>query len=185
MYIETERLILRRMTQDDFEDFCEYAPDPERCRMMGTEPLKNLDETREIFQWLLFNEKRFYAIVLKDRGKCVGHIEVQNFTPIAPLPQLAGKTGRTLSFCVSKYYRRQGYAFEALTALIGYLFGSRGVDYLSSGYLEFNEPSKKLHEKLGFRPIATTAVTLPGGEAAIGIETVLYNPAPARKNNDE
>lgn len=177
MYLETRRLILRRMTADDFGDFLEYAPDPERCRMMGTDPLRGREETLAAFEWLLFNEKRFYAIVLKSENKVIGHIEVQNYPAESDRPELTGKTGRSLSFCVSKYYRRRGYALEALTTLIDYLFESRGVDYITSGYFDFNTPSAALHEKLGFQPFASSEIPLREGGSAPGTETILYNPA--------
>lgn len=177
MYLETERLILRRMTAEDFEDFYEYAPDPERCRMMGTYPLHSRKEALEAFQWLLFNEKRFYAIVLREENKVIGDIEVQNYPEEAVRPELAGKTGRVLSFCVSRAYQRRGYAAEALRALIGYLFESRGVDYIVSGYFDFNGPSAALHRKLGFRFFAVSDVPLPDGTHTRGTETVLYNPS--------
>ena len=177
MYLETDRLILRRMTAEDFEDFYEYAPDPERCRMMGTAPLRSRKEALEAFQWLLFNEKRFYAIVLREENKVVGHIEVQNYPEEGVRPELAGKTGRVLSFCVSRAYQRRGYAAEALRALIGYLFESRGVDYIVSGYFDFNGPSAALHRKLGFQVFAVSDVPLPDGARARATDTILLNPS--------
>ncbi len=177
MYLETDRLILRRMTAEDFEDFYEFAPDPERCRMMGTYPLNSRKETLEMFEWLLFNEKRFYAVVLREENKVIGDIEVQNYPEESVKPELAGKTGRVLSFCISKYYQRHGYATEALRALINYLFDSRGVDYIVSGYFDFNAPSAALHEKLGFKFFDTTDAPLPDGTHTRATDTILLNPS--------
>lgn len=177
MYLETARLILRRMEESDFSDFTQYNSDPELCRMMGTWHPENAAEEREAFEWLMVNEKRFYAIVLREEKKCVGHIIVKNFPDVGNLPELSGLEGRSLSFCVAKGYRRRGYASEAVGAVVDYLFEKRGVDYVNSGYFTFNGPSRALHEKLGFVPILETAVTLPGGERATGVETVKMSPA--------
>ncbi len=177
MYLETARLILRRMEESDYSDMREYIADPERCRMMGDWRPRNEAETREAFEWLMANEKRFYAMVLKSENKCVGYIIVSNFPDVENLPELAGLVGRSLAFYVARAYRRRGYAQEALEATIGYLFERRGVDYVNSGYFTFNEPSRRLHEKLGFTPIERTQVPLPEGGTAAGVETVIMSPA--------
>lgn len=176
MHLETKRLILRHMTEEDFPDWLEYAMDPESCRMMGTQSYGTPEEARQVFDWLLVHEKRVYAIVLRAENKCVGHLIVYNFPPISDLPELAGKTGRAMSFCISRAYRRRGIACEAISSVIDYLFNQRGVDYVNSGFFDFNEPSRRLHEKLGFVPIASSDVSLPTGGTAKAIETIMYNP---------
>lgn len=174
MYLETERLTLRHMEDGDFPDYLAYATDEETCRMLGTWRPENEAEARESFEWLMVHEKRFYAIVLREEERCVGHLIVQNFPDVGKLPELTGLEGRSLTFCVAKDYRRRGYASEAVGAVVDYLFEKRGVDYVNSGYFTFNEPSRRLHEKLGFRPISRAAVPLPDGTTATGFETILY-----------
>lgn len=175
MYLETERLTLRHMTRDDLPDWLEYAMDPESCRMRGTACYADAGEAQNAFEWLLLHEKRFYALVLRGENKCVGHLIVYNFPPISGLPELQGLTGRALSFCVSGAYRRRGLAREAVEATVRYLFEVRGVDYVNSGYFDFNEPSRNLHEKLGFVPLTREQITLPNGAPATAVETILYN----------
>ncbi len=175
MYLETRRLTIRRMTDGDFRDWLEYAMDPESCRMRGVEAYRTPEDAKRAFDWLLTHEKRVYALVLRDEKKCVGHLIVYNFPPVSDAPEFAGLTGRALSFCVSKSYRRRGIAAEAVSAAIGYLFDRRGIDYINSGYFDFNAPSRAFHEKLGFTPVSRTPVALPTGETATDIETVLFN----------
>ena len=184
MYLETERLIVRHMTEEDFPDWMEYSMDPELCRMMGTWCPVDEAEAREAFEWLMVHEKRFYAVVLREERRCVGHIIVYNFPPVSDLPELAGLTGRALSFCVSEAYQRRGIATEALSAVLDHLFTTRGVDYVNSGFFDFNLPSRRLHEKLGFAPVWEESVELPEGGTARGIETILYNPAPSRAGTE-
>ncbi len=176
MYLETARLILRRMEESDFPDFKRYNADPELCRMMGTWCPGNDTEAREAFEWLMVNEKRFYAVVLREENRCIGHIIVQNNPPVDDLPALRGLVGRSLSFCVAEGYRRRGYATEALEAVLDYLFTRRGVDYVNSGFFDFNIPSRELHKKLGFQYLIRYDVPLPEGGSAPGVETVMWNP---------
>ncbi len=181
MYLETRGLTIRRMTDGDFPDWLRYATDAESCRMRGTEAYGTPEEAENAFEWLMNHEKRFYAIVLREEGRCVGHLLVYNFPSVSGEPELQGLTGRALSFCVAKEHWRQGIALEALSATIDYLFNHRGVDYISSGYFDFNAPSRALHEKLGFTPFSQSPVTLPGGGRATAIETILFNPAAPRQ----
>jgi len=46
VFLETERLILRKFEEADFDDFCEYAMDDEMSRMMGRRLLQNIDDAR-------------------------------------------------------------------------------------------------------------------------------------------
>lgn len=176
MYLETERLTVRYMLEADFPDWAAYAMDPDSCRMRGTTAYTDPAQVKSAFEWLLNREKRFYAIEWRAERKVVGHIVVYNFPEIGEEPEVRGMTGRALSFCVSGPYRRRGVATEALTAVIGFLFDARGVEYISSGYYDFNLPSRRLHEKLGFTPISSQPVILPGGEKAQAVTTVLFNP---------
>ena len=48
MFLETERLILRKFEEEDFEDYCGFSlGDPERDRMMGRSPLNTVEENAD------------------------------------------------------------------------------------------------------------------------------------------
>ena len=91
MFLETERLILRKLREEDFPDFCAYATDPEMCRMMGNDPMDTEEAAWETFDWILKNEPRCYCLVCKEDGRGIGNLTV---TPVdaslASLPALAG-----------------------------------------------------------------------------------------------
>ena len=176
MFLETERLILRQFNEEDFPDFCAYAMDPELCRMMGTYMLPDTDAAWESFSWLRTNEERFYALEYREEGRVIGHLivtappdHVQN------MPELAGKKGWALSFCLAPPYRRRGLMSEALRAVIGRLFGEEGPDYVNCGYFPFNTASGRLQEKLGFT-FLTSAVFEQYGEEVTTIEHILWRP---------
>lgn len=180
MFLETERLLLRQFQETDFADFCEFAMDSERNRMMANDDISNLEEARGLFNWLAYKEERAYALVLKESGRVVGDFTVYNKPPdeIKTRPELVGKVGRALSFSLSRPYRRRGLILEAVSAVIDYLFQTEGVDYINSGYLNFNIPSKELHKKLGFTYLTTQRFRREeGGEEFVGIENILWREA--------
>lgn len=176
MLLETGRVVLRKFRETDFSDFCDYAMDPKRCRMMGTDELPDIDAARMAFDWFLTKEDRAYAIVHKQSGKVIGGLTVYNTPPshIVSLEALKGKRGAALSFGIAKAFRRQGLMLEAVSAVIAHLFEVEGVDYINAGYLYFNTPSRQMQKKLGFSYL-TTARFGEGEETVTVIENILWN----------
>lgn len=152
MFLETERLILRKFQEEDFADFREFIMDPERCRMVGCDPIPDLAAARNSFDWFLHREERAYAIVYKENNKVIGNLSVTQ--PSAPCllkqEDLAGKTGCTLSFSLSRSYRRRDLMTEAVQGVIDRLFRLEGMDYINCGYFSYNAASRELQKKLGF-----------------------------------
>lgn len=72
--------------------------------------------------------------------------------------QLIGCTGyrafgsdhAELGFWLGKPYWEQGYATEAVAALIAHAFDADGFDYLTAGHFSDNPASARVIEKLGF-----------------------------------
>lgn len=177
-YLETERLILRKVSQDDYSYFRNYLQDKEMDRLMFRSPCETEEDVRQMFEWFLHKEKRAYAIVHKKCGKTIGNLTVYEFPPalVAGHPKTYGKKGRALSYAIGWQWQRQGYIREILSAVITRLFEEENVDYINSGFLSFNEPSKCLHEKLGFKFLLKETVEVDG-QSYTAVETVLFNPA--------
>jgi len=76
MLLETERLIIRRLTDDDFVDFFVIAADKEMCRLMGRADLTNIINARITFNWLKDREECGCAIILKETGQFIGNLTV-------------------------------------------------------------------------------------------------------------
>jgi len=174
MFLETERLILREFEEKDFEDFLDYAKDPEMCRMMGEYNLSDPAAARRFFDHLKNEETRAYALILKDTDRLVG-----NLTVCLPSPSVlkhrfvAGKNGRKLSFSISRRYRRQGLVIEAASHVIERLFLIEGIDYISCGYFSFNTPSRELQKKLGFTKLLVEPIVIDG-ETIDSVENILF-----------
>lgn len=74
MIIETERLILREMTQDDLDSLGEILQDEET--MVAYEGALTEEETRKWLDWqrTLYREKGYglWAVILKENKKMIG-----------------------------------------------------------------------------------------------------------------
>ena len=180
IFLETDRLLLRKLEEADFADYAAYAVDDEMSRMMGRALLKTEADILANFNWLKDKEPRCYGIVEKASGRLIGNLTVSALpAPLAALPQLQGWQGRTLSFCICRSAQRRGYAAEAVRAVVDELFNTEQMDFVQCGCYAFNEPSRLLQEKLGFAFLTRLCVPTPQGEAET-IEHILWNPR--RKN---
>lgn len=179
MFLETGRLILRKFREEDFEDFYEYAANREMSRMMGDD-LIGREAARASFDWLKDKEERGYAIVRKEDGRVIGNLTVGELPPFLverDLEELRGKQGVCLSFALSRQCRRRGLMEEALRAVIGELFQTEGLDYIQCGCFDFNRPSARLQEKLGFTRL-TTGTIQRDGETIHTVENILWRTGP-------
>ena len=173
MFLETDRLILRKFQEEDFSDFCAYAMDAEMSRMMGRQ-METEEDARVNFNWLKDQEERGYGLVLKKTGRVIGDLTV------TPVPErfvgiecLIGKRGRSLTFSISRPYQRQGLMSEAVQAVIDRLFQEEGMDYVHCGYFSFNTSSRYFQEKLGFTWLADCQIEIQGTEIKT-VENVMF-----------
>lgn len=175
-FVETSRLLLRRLEEADFPAYAAYAVDDEMSRMMGRAFLHAETDIRQNFDWLKDKEPRCYGIVEKANEQLIGNLNIVALpAPLAALPQLQGKRGQTLSFCIRRESQRKGYAAEAIRAVIAELFDDEHFDFVQCGCYSFNTPSRMLQERLGFQFLANLCVPTPQGEAQT-IEHILWNP---------
>lgn len=174
IFLETERLVLRKLREEDFADFCAYAMDREMCRMMGQAQMDTVDAARATFDWLKDKEERGYGLVLKETGHVIGNLTVTAVQEdLKKLEALAGKEGRSMSFSISRRYQRRGLMSEALRAAITRLFEDEGLDYVQCGFFDFNIASRALQEKLGFTHLTTSEFDYEE-EHFVAMEQVLW-----------
>lgn len=176
MFLETDRLILRKFREEDFADFCAYAMDAEMCRMMGNDLLDTEEAARVTFDWLKDKEERSYALILRETGRVIGNLNITAVPKeVAALEPLAGKQGRSLSFCISRQYQRQGLMSEAVQGVTDCLLYEEGMDYVQCGHFDFNTVSAKFQEKLGFVHLTTMELDFKG-EKVVSVENILWKP---------
>lgn len=175
MFLETERLIRRKLEEDDFADFCAFAMDDDMCRMMGRAPMPDEAAARVNFDWLKNREPRGYAIVLKETGRVVGNLTVGKVGDwLMKYAALQGKRGASLSFSIGRAYQRRGLMSEAVSAVIDQLFRLENIDFINCGHFDFNIASRELQIKLGFEHLLTARVSFCGEENIL-VERILWN----------
>ena len=135
--IKTDRLILRRFTQDDLLDLFEYLSDPEVVRFEPYRPM-TLEEAKDELDRRIASDE-MVAVELKSSGKLIGNI------------YLGKRENNTLEigFVFNKYYWNQGFATESCKALIQKAFSS-GTTKVYAECDPENQGSWKLLERLGF-----------------------------------
>ena len=173
MFLETERLIIRKFIETDFEDFCEFTMDEELCRMTGRDLITDAESARPTFEWLMNKEERGYVLEYKENRKVIGNLTVGKVPPhVLEHPEVQGKKGEALSFSISRKYQRRGLMYEAVSAVIRQLF-QEGTEYINCGYFDFNVASEQLQKKLGFDYL--TKETFQGNGGMINcVECILW-----------
>ena len=173
--IETERLILRPFKQSDLDDFYEYASVEGVGEMAGWKHHENKEKSQSILD-LFINEDKTFAIVLKENNKVIGSLGVEEYGMEQALSEFFDYQGREIGYVLSKDYWGKGLMPEAVKAVIDYLFNVQKLDFLTCGYYEFNNQSKKVQEKCGFKPYRKLVMETRLGTKEQGILNLLVNP---------
>ena len=173
--IETERLILRAFKQTDLESFYEYASVEGVGEMAGWKHHESIDESRKIMDSFINNDKVF-AICLKENNKVIGTVGIEKYGLEDALTEFKNYRGRELGYVLSKDYWGKGLMPEAVNAVIEYLFNELDYDFLLCGYYNFNERSKRVQTKCGFRLYRSLTMTTQMGTKEQGTLMLLMNP---------
>ena len=145
--IFTDRLILRPWSLDDSSDLYEYAQSELVGPNAGWKPHKSEEESKEIINMFITNNDS-YAIVLKEENKVIGGIGLHNRKPDVSLEDLEQ---REIGYVLNPKYWGNEYVPEAVKALVKYGFEKMNLDLIWCGHYDFNNKSKRVNEKCGFK----------------------------------
>ena len=144
--LETQRLILRKWTEEDAESLFEYAKDPEVGPITGWPPHKNVEESKNVIRNVL-NGAECYAICRKENNIAIGSIELI-------LNSHTDMTERDdeceLGYWLGQPFWGRGYMPEAARELLRHGFEDLGMTTIWCAYYDGNLKSKRVQEKLGF-----------------------------------
>lgn len=171
--IETDRLILRPWRESDLADFYEYASVDGVGQCCGWLPHKSMEESRSILK-MFMEEKKTFALELKENGKVIGSIglEMREYDLGIPEPLC----GREIGYVLNKDYWGRGMMPEAVKAVIDYCFDTLNFDWLTCGHFVWNDQSRRVVEKCGFRYIQDVIHHTRFGTEEPTKLYVLYNP---------
>jgi len=137
--METDRLIIRKFSTDDWEDLYEYLSDQEVVKYEPydtfTQEACKQESTRRS------GDENFWAVCLKDTDKLIGNIYLakQDFDTWE------------LGYVFNSNFHGNGYATEAAKALMNTAFRENGARRITAMCNPLNTPSWKVLERLGMR----------------------------------
>ena len=175
LVLETERLVLRPFKQSDLRDFNEYASVPGVGEMAGWKHHETIEKTQEILD-LFIKEDKTFAIVFKKNNKVIGSLGVEEYGLEEILTEFESYSGREIGYVLSKDYWGKGIMPEAVGAVIHDLFNDLNLDFLICGYYDFNNQSKRVQEKCGFKPYRKLVMDTRLGTKEPGVLNLLLNP---------
>jgi RimJ/RimL family protein N-acetyltransferase len=149
LHLETNRLILRSFQESDLGAFVRYRSDPAVAKYQGWDAPYGIDAAATFIQEMkerhpgTKGEWYQIAVELKASGEMIGDCAFH------ALPQ--DEQQAEIGFTLSRRYQGQGYATEAVTRLLDYLFGELGLDRVLATCDAENLGSAKLLERIGMR----------------------------------
>lgn len=146
--LETKRLILRRYVPRDAEGmFRNWVNDPEVTRFLTWQPHGSIDLTRKILSLDISKYDHLthyqWAIVPKPSDEPIGGINVVRVDELCRSFEIAYRIG--------KAWWNQGFASEALAAVIKFLFEQVGANRIAASYDTRNPNSGAVMRKCGMR----------------------------------
>lgn len=142
--LETERLLFREMTNDDFDALKAIISDPETMKYYSSPYDDN--GVRRWIEWNLENYRNFgfglFALVSKETGEMIGDCGIT-------IQLIDGWYRPEIGYHINKKYWRQGFAKEATNAIKKWAFENTPIKTLYSYMNAENIPSIKTAEANG------------------------------------
>ena len=148
MVMETERLLLREMTDDDFPALYKVLADPDIMRHYPY----IFDEAR-VKNWIERNKERYrifgfglWAVCLKKTGETIGDCGLT-------MQLINGQIKPEIGYHIRADQQRNGYAKEAAIAVRDWAFHNTPFNVVYSCMKYTNEPSMKTAISYGCRQV--------------------------------
>ncbi|MDA3731232.1 GNAT family N-acetyltransferase [Niameybacter massiliensis] len=145
--LETTRLVLRPWTLEDVEDLYDYAKDPRVGPNAGWPPHKDKEMSKKIVESFI-KAGDVYAIELKFHHKVIGSIGLHE---ISKKDEFGVMEQREVGYVLHPEYWGMGYITEGVKAVLSYAFEVLHIDVIWCSHFEFNERSKHVIERCGFK----------------------------------
>lgn len=142
--IETERLLLRHIIEEDTQDTFEYCRNSDVGSHAGWKPHADLAETRKIMKEVFLNKENVWGIVLKENNKMVGSIG------LIPDPKRQYDKVLMLGYALARECWGRGLMTEAAQAVAVCGFEVLHLEGISAYCFPYNKRSGRILEKCGF-----------------------------------
>ncbi len=138
--LETDRLLLRNFTEKDIDDFYEYMSLESTARYEDFDPLTYEECVYSIKRRIPLDN--VMAVILKETGKMIGDV---NYSEEGEYETYE------IGYDFNEKFWSKGYATEACTAMLDYIFNELGGRRVYAECNDDNYSSIKLLEHLGMR----------------------------------
>ena len=142
----TDRLILRRITVEDEQNFFEIRSNKELMSALDKEPFKNLEELLNFFEQIEAginsNKSIAWAVCLKDDNRMIGHVGYHKIDFVNHRAEIG--------YALLPKFQNKGLCSEALKAILDVAFNQFNFHSLEADVNPANNPSIKLITKMGF-----------------------------------
>ncbi|MGN0641654.1 MAG: GNAT family N-acetyltransferase [Huintestinicola sp.] len=146
MILETERLYLRELTQDDFGSLCAIMQDDEA--MYAYEGAFTDEEVREWLDRQLSRYEKYgfglWAVILKETDSMIGQCGLT-------MQPWKGEEVLEIGYLFERRHWHKGYASEAAKACKKYAFDVLKADEVCSIIRDTNLASRKVAERNGMK----------------------------------
>lgn len=145
--LETDRLLLRELTNEDAEGVFACFSNEDVTRFYGQETLKSIEEAKKIVDFFSksYIEKRGirWGIERKETKGIIGTIGFNNW--------LSKHKRAEIGYEIHPQQWRKGYTSEAVSEVLSYGFDAMGLTRIGAVVFIENEASNKLLKKVGFQ----------------------------------
>ncbi|PKL83630.1 MAG: GNAT family N-acetyltransferase [Ignavibacteriae bacterium HGW-Ignavibacteriae-3] len=145
--LETERLILRKITSDDAADIFEYAHLPEVSEFL---PWYSHQTIQDSLSFIKFAKEKFekdswiiFGIEIKNEKKLIGSIDVRDWK--------GENNCADIGYVLSKKYWNKGILTEVLRSVIRFCFEELQLNRVEAHCEEENIGSWRVMEKCGMK----------------------------------
>jgi RimJ/RimL family protein N-acetyltransferase len=143
--LETDRLVVRRLTTEDEEFMLDLLNQPSFHRFIGDRGVTTLDQARTYIEERAlagYEKNGFgpYAVELKKDGSVIGIVSLLDRDELEDVD---------IGFAFLPGHWRQGYAYEATSAMMENAFAELGLDRIIAVTQVENTASIKTLEKMG------------------------------------
>lgn len=136
--LETERLILRKFTEEDIEALYLLLKDEEVNIFLPWFPVKNIKEAEDFYEKRFANKKYYFAICLKDNKHPIGYVKADM------------DDSHDFGYALRKEFWHRGIVTEASKALIERL-KKDGIPYITATHDKNNPRSGGVMRQVGMK----------------------------------
>jgi ribosomal-protein-alanine N-acetyltransferase len=143
--LESERLVIRRITMDDDQAIHSYGKDERVAQGASFPQHKSIEDARTFIRSVLEhyekNEPSSYAIILRKENTLIGGIGLPIYDQI--------NNKAEIGYALAPWHWNNGYTTEAARMLVDYLFKNTEIERVEAQCKAYNTASARVMEKVG------------------------------------